>query len=62
MTDMTKIAVITSGLAVVGTCVTLATKILKTNKTLKGIKEQLDILDALIEEAEKLKLQDEETH
>ena len=52
------------GFCVVGTCeaIKLAVQVVKTKKALKGIKEQLDVVDTLIDNAKEIKLQEEEIH
>ena len=65
MTNIEKVAgIVIVGLGVIGTCVAVKaiTQVVKTKRALKGIKEQLDIVDDLIEKAEEIKIQGEEIH
>lgn len=65
MTNIEKVVGIAIvGLGVIGTCVVAnaIVRVVKTKKALIGIKEQLDVVDELIDKAEKMKLQEEEIH
>lgn len=62
MTNIEKVAgIVIVGLGVIGTCVVVnaITRVVKTKKALKGIKEQLDVVDGLIDKAEEIKMKNE---
>ena len=49
------------GLSVIGACavVSAIVEVVKTKKALKGINEQLEVVDELIDKAEEMKVQEE---